>query len=75
VVLYEPEGGTKVYQVEILETDVRGEVVLYVGGMPILYLCPKSRSVRLVPNDVDEDTGLIFGEVYKYVQVRRDKTR
>jgi hypothetical protein len=47
------------YEVETVE-DTPGHVILYVGGMPVLYLNPETQCVHLVPNDAGEDIGLIY---------------
>jgi hypothetical protein len=47
------------YEVETVE-DTTGHVILYVGGMPVLYLNPETQCVHLVPNDTGEDIGLLY---------------
>lgn len=74
MLLYKPSTGERAFEVEIHESGGDGEVTLYVGGMPILYLDPASRCVRFVPNDTGEDIGLIFGSD-DCVHVVKDKLR
>lgn len=76
-IFFQPKGKSKgkgrTYSVYVQE-DEHGDIVLSVGGMPVLYLSPKTRKLHIVPNDVDEDTGLLYDE-NKHVQIVWDKER
>ena len=75
MVTYTPaEAGARSYEVELHPSGGEGEVTLYVGGMPILYLDPVGRCVRLVPNDIGEKNGLVYSDG-DCVHVVRDRTR
>ncbi len=76
--MYTPRGWGRSYEVEITETN--GQVILYVGGFPVLYLDPATRAVHLVPNDTGEDIGLFYrgravNGVADCVHVYRDPER
>jgi hypothetical protein len=67
------------YEVEVKEND-EGDVVLYVGGFPVLYLDPEDCCLHLVPNDTGEAIGLAYrgkavGGTDPCVRIIRDRAR
>ncbi len=72
MILYQPAGGRTCSEVEVVEQVATGDIVLSVGGLPILYLNRTTCSVHLLPNDTENDHGLAFDPESKCVLVKRD---
>jgi hypothetical protein len=77
--LYTPQPAVRSYEVELQEGN-QGEIILVVGGFPVLYLNPEDRKIHLVPNDTGEEIGLVYrgravGGVANCVHVVRDTER
>ena len=80
MIIFEPNNKTfkehigRVYEVETHE-DQRGDVVVSIGGVPVLYFSATDRCLHIVPNDVRDNTGLLYEAIGHYPIIVKDATR
>lgn len=61
-IFYEPKGSTRIFEVEVGYCPSDGQVTLYVGGCPILYLDDTEKCIKLVRQEPDDRIGLALDE-------------